>query len=500
MISILTKSTLRLSLLMGIIMLPIKSILWGQTQAEPKWTLTEIIQLGLDNSLQTKQAVYNYQDAQWSFHQSQSLFKPWVDLEGNLPNYTRTVQEIVQPDGSLEFQSIQYNNSAMGMSLSQEIVATGGRLFINSDLQRFDNFASEKRNYNGLPIRIGLEQPLFQFNALKWTKKMAPIQRDHASKEYLTQLEIFSTDIVAEYFKALNIQLDYQIAKLNQENNDTLYQIALERFNLGKISQNDLLQLQRESIQAKKEFTSTQVELSNARERLAAFLGTWLPLEGTFNLPERPILTDIDYNLAIEKARTNRPEKLYYLLKQMEADRDLELAKKSNSFQANVLASAGLIRSANNLSEIYSDPQNEQALSLQLRIPITHWGYNKASIKRQEIQRQYTENEIVQLDRNFQLEVTLVCRTLEKSVAELEYASQLNDIAQERYTISKNRYLYGDISITDLTLALREKDSALREYVRALQSAWLNYYKLRALTLYDFIKNQDIDHLIPNYN
>jgi outer membrane protein TolC len=473
-------------------------ILAGQSDTSSVWSLRQIIDLGLENALNPKAAAFRYIAAQYDYQQTQSLFRPWMNIDGNLPNYTRTVQEIIQPDGSIEFQPIQYNNSALGLSISQEFAATGGRLFLDSDIQRFDNFASDKTNYNGLPVRIGYEQPLFQFNPLKWSKQLAPLRQTLAINQYLANLEEFSVDIVREYFKLISVQLNYEISQVNLENNDTLYRIALERYELGKISQNDLLQLKRESIQAKKELNAATVDLINAREKLTSFIGTASRLDGRFRLPERPDLKTIDYQLAVEKARSNRPEKMSYLLQEMESKMELDRAKKSNAFQANIIASAGLVRSASTFSEIYRDPQNEQALSLRFRVPILNWGYNRASIKKQEAFLEYTREEITQLDRDFQLSVVLLCRNLENSVVELQLASELNDIARERYTISKNRYLFGDISITDLTLSLREKDAAQREYVRALETAWLDYYSLRALTLYDFITNQDIKYSFPN--
>ncbi|MCB0685864.1 MAG: TolC family protein [Saprospiraceae bacterium] len=471
----------------------------GQPASPVQWTLEEIIDLGLDHGLDMLEANYIHEDAQWSYQQSMSLFKPWITLDGNLPNYTRTVQEIVQPDGSLEFQPIQYNNSAVGLSASQVISSTGGRIFFNSDLQRFDNFATQKKNYNGLPFRFGFEQPLLQFNPLKWTRKLAPLRRNQADKAYLYSIEEFSTRIVQQFFNMVAKQMDLDIATSNQQNNDTLYQIALERHALGKISQNDLLQLKRESIQAKKDLISAEVALDNARDQLSAFLGLSNRLEGMFISPDLPLIAHINYSLAITKAMANHPEKYYYQLKELESQRDLDRAKKMK-FGASIQASAGLVRSSPDLTEIYRDPQNEQALSLKLTIPISTGGFNVAEIKKQEALNKFANEEIHQFEKDFQVEVILLCRSLENSVQELNYTHELNLIAQERYTISKNRYLYGDISITDLTLSIREKDLAQREYLQALQSAWINYYKLRAITLFDFLNNKDIDHFLPHFN
>ncbi|WP_460503644.1 TolC family protein, partial [Hymenobacter agri] len=61
-----------------------------------------------------------------------------------------------------------------------------------------------------------------------------------------------------------------------------------------------------------------------------------------------------------------------------------------------------------------------------------------------------------------------------------------DSLAQRRYDIARATYLLGRISLTDLTLASVAKDGARRGYVFALRAGWVAYYRLRALTLFDF--------------
>ena len=68
-------------------------------------------------------------------------------------------------------------------------------------------------------------------------------------------------------------------------------------------------------------------------------------------------------------------------------------------------------------------------------------------------------------------------------------SQKADEIADKRYDIAKNRYLIGKISITDLNLALRDKDEAKGAYIASLRSFWQAYYNLRYLTLYDFEEN-----------
>ena len=75
---------------------------------------------------------------------------------------------------------------------------------------------------------------------------------------------------------------------------------------------------------------------------------------------------------------------------------------------------------------------------------------------------------------------------------EVRLQKDISETAAERFDIARQRYILGDISITDLTIAQREKDQALIAYISSLRSYWTDYYQLRVLTGYDFINNDAI--------
>jgi len=50
----------------------------------------------------------------------------------------------------------------------------------------------------------------------------------------------------------------------------------------------------------------------------------------------------------------------------------------------------------------------------------------------------------------------------------------------------------GKIDISDLYVAQSENDAALLAYVQALRGAWLAHYRLRRLTLYDYVTGRPL--------
>ena len=65
-------------------------------------------------------------------------------------------------------------------------------------------------------------------------------------------------------------------------------------------------------------------------------------------------------------------------------------------------------------------------------------------------------------------------------------------VAQQRYDITKDRFLNGGITVTDLNTAQKELDDASGQYISQLSTLWGAYFELRKLSLYDFIHKKDI--------
>ncbi len=77
---------------------------------------------------------------------------------------------------------------------------------------------------------------------------------------------------------------------------------------------------------------------------------------------------------------------------------------------------------------------------------------------------------------------------------QVKLSASADSIASEKYEIARQRYVLGNLSITDLSIAFAEKDQAKRDYVLALRDFWGAYYELRYLSLYDFEKNKKISY------
>jgi outer membrane protein TolC len=99
---------------------------------------------------------------------------------------------------------------------------------------------------------------------------------------------------------------------------------------------------------------------------------------------------------------------------------------------------------------------------------------------------------VAQEEINFDQQVSTLVRQFVVLRQRLGVSKKADEIGERKYDISKNRYLIGKISITDLNLALQDKDRAKSDYIAALRDFWTAYYQIRMLTLYDFEEERSL--------
>ena len=465
--------------------------------AQDTWSFEEVLQKAEDQSIFRHQAVADNKIAQtrWNFYKTN--LNPGVTLDLLAPNFIKTSREIVQPDGSIVFQSVSQNNSSLSLGIQQRLKSTGGTIFLQSQLQRFDDFSLDAKQYNGIPFRIGVAQPIFGFNELKWADQIEPLFLTEAERKYIIDMEDIHLRATIAFFDVLMAQLNEKIAATNTEVNEKLLEIANERFDLGKASKNDLLQLELEYKSAVKDLSKAKFQVDFTKGALQTFLGGD-KTENMSVLTPNPRENDIsmDITKALEEAKENRPEVIAFQRQKVEADRDIKQAQREFGVRADLFASFGLARGSSQLGDIYSDPISEQQVQLGVSIPILDWGRRKAAVGQAKAQKELIEQQIAQDNLDFENDIIQSVNNWDQLQREVKIQEEIQKVSLERFEISRQRYILGDISITDLTIAQREKDQAQRDYVNTLREYWITYYQIRKLTGYDFEFNRNISYTI----
>ena len=458
-------------------------------------TMAKVLKEVMNKSFAAKTAGTQQAIASSRFDFYKSQLRPNVGLNANLPSYSKTSSPILQPDGTISFRSIRQANSAVSLFASQVLTATGGTVFANSDLRRFDDFSLKSNGYNGIPLRLGIIQPLFGYNPWKFEKEIQPLLIAESEKNYNIQIEQALGDATNLYFDILIAKQNLDIAVTNQEVNEKLLLIIEERLVLGKVSRDEKLQLEIELNTAKLSVSQATFEFQQAKSFLNTFLGEGnLSEEKIYSIPEASKVGQINIEGLLSAYKQNRPELIAYQRASLESSQDLAIAKNNFGWQAEIQASIGLARGSEQLSEIYTNPFDEQQFNVSVQIPLLDWGRKEAAmeqvnLRQLDVENAYTQR-MLELENNIRQQALLFSRLQQ----ELDLLKDIMDKAEERFTISNNRYILGNIDITNLTLAQREKDQAKRNYINALKSYWTIYYNLRSLSGYDILSNENINY------
>ncbi|HDP74491.1 MAG TPA: TolC family protein [Bacteroidales bacterium] len=456
-------------------------------------TYNEVLQLAKDQSPQAILAKHRFRAAYWQYRTYVAELRPNLTLTGTIPQFSRSLIRYQNPDGSYTYIEENSNTTSLGLSLSQNIGLTGGQIFARSNLERTDLLGTNKTtSYMSVPVSIGFSQPLFAMNQLKWSKRIEPLKYEEAKRAFIQSMETISMEATRLFFDLAMAQQNFETAKLNYSNTDTLYKIAQGRYNIGTIAENELLQMELSFLNAGTALSEAEVDLQLKKIRLKSYLGLNDNYDLEIVLPDSIPSFDLEFDSVLALAKENNPQILSYQRQLLEADRDVAQARAERGLNANLFATFGLTQRATDLKDVYVDPQDQQTVRVGITVPILDWGLGRGKVKMAQSNREVVRTTVDQALTDFEQDVFLKVMQFNRQDDQVQIAQKADLVSQNRYEVTKQRFLIGKIDVLTLNVAQTERDQAKQKYINTLSSFWQYYYQMRRLTLYDFEKNQPI--------
>ena len=446
--------------------------------------LNRTIALANDSSLESFRTQNMYLSGYWEYRTYKANRLPSLTLALTPAQYNRDITKRYDSGQDLDVYRTQQSYYAYGgLSVRQNLDLTGGTFYLESNLAYMRNFGDNSATQlTSVPIRIGYSQSLVGYNPFKWERKIEPLKYERVKKEFLYNVEKVSETATSYFFSLAMAQAEYNLAKENLASTDTLYRIGQQRHRIAAISQADLLTLKLDRVNAQNKAS----DLKRAMFSLASFLNLDKNTQIELELPSRPGMLEIPIDEALRWGRSNNPQLLELKQNVLEAERNVDKTKKESRFNASVNASIGFNQVADNFGDVYHKPMQQDLVAVSVSIPLLDWGvrkgkYNmarnnlnvvKISARQDEIS---IEEEVIMTVSDFNIQQQLI--------ASAEEALDLSILA---YNETKQRFIIGKADINSLTLSLNRQQQAQRNFISALQNYWLNYYKIRRLTLFDF--------------
>ena len=457
----------------------------GNALAQQAYSLEDVIQLAKNQSPFAKQAETRKENRYWQYRFYKTNYNPQLRLNGNFPDYNKDYFQNRLDDGTIKYQQREQTNATLNLGLEQPIFFTGGTVSVNTGLNRYDDYFYDIKQFSGTVVNVRLDQPILGFNDLRWDRKTEPLRYEESKRSFVEEMESISQQAATRFFTVLDAQINLQLAEYNLANNDTIYKIEQGRYNIGTTTKDKLLQAELQLLQSRQQVTAARINLQNSKLNMRSYIGLKEFDEFKLVLPESIPVLRLSAERALDYARQNRADYIAFERRKIEADREVAQAR-GQRYQINLVASYGLNNSGDQMSALYDDPLSQQRINLGFNFPVLDWGRNRARMRTAIANQKLNDYVIAQDEVIFEQEILTQVAQFEVLLSQIEITKKSDEIAQERYMVSQNRYLIGKIDITNLNLALKDKDEAKRAYVDALRAFWTAYYGLRRLTLYDF--------------
>jgi outer membrane protein len=486
---------MRTSIKSGIIRLVISlSIFLAGTWAlaQSGLTVEQAITIAEANSPTMKQTRLSLIRSQENLNAQNAALKSNFSLTLNPIGYnqTRDFNELIS-----DWNSVKTTESYGLFTISQPIVWTDARVSITNrfgyrnSYSEYSNTTTKGFTNN---LSISLDQPLFTYNRVKLQLKELQLALENAQLNYAIQLLNIEKEVTQAFYYVYQQQQSLNIAGQAYENMKKSYDVSRNKVDAGLSAREEVFQAELNLASAKSDFENAQVSFENAKDDFKLLIGMSL-FDDIIVLPNIAVDTvNVDIAFAIDAGLANRMELRQRQINIEISEFDLIQTKSINEFRGSLALSFGLFGDNENLSNVYANPTNNQAVALSLTIPLWDWGERKSRIKATEASIESNQISLDDEKNNIVINIRKVYRNLLNLLNQIEIAKKNVVNAQLTYDLNLERYKNGDLTGMDLNIFQNQLSQKQLTYTNSLISYKIELLNLKIQTLYDFEKKQSV--------
>lgn len=457
-------------------------------------SLGEAVSLAREHSVDAAVAANSLRTSYWEYRTYRADLLPSVTLSASLPSYSKRYNQYQNSDGSYTFVHDDNLKLSGALTVEQRIWLTGGTLSVTSSLDFVRQLGEGASNsFMALPVALRLSQPLFAVNDVKWSRRIEPVRYREARAQYLVDTEQVAMQAVSYYFELLSARAALESARQNVDNAERLYEAAKAKRAMGKISENDVLQIELNLLNSRSELTTGESAVRAAMFGLRSYIGIEDADELVPVMPDTVAVPEIVYADALARATANNPLALNMQRRQLEADYDVAKARGARR-EVNLFAQIGYTGADNAIGGAYSNLRANQVVEVGVSLPLLDWGKRKGQVEVARSRSELTRERLRKERNDFDQNLFVLVERLNNQREQLRIAIRADRIATRRYDSSVETFLIGKISALDLNDAQTNKDTARAKLINEAFYLWYYYYQLRSLTLYDYVTGHDISN------
>lgn len=459
-------------------------------------TLEEAIDLASRQSLDAFKQQNMYLASYWEYKYYRSDKLPQFSVGSSPLSYNNSIrQDYIPQDQSWSFSQQKNITSSASLKMTQNVGLTGGSFSASSDIGMVKNFLGDKSTmYSSNMIGVGYRQRLNGYNSLRWKSKIEPLKFETAKKQFIQSKEDIAVKTTNKFFVLVDAQIEINISKTNLANADTLYQIGKGRYQVGTLTQDELLNFELNLMNARISLTRANQGLMRARSDLNIFLGLEKDAVIDCVLPKSVSSSfQINVDEAIQKSMANNPDILSQERQLLEQDSNVKLVRAQNGLSADINATAGLNQKSLVFADAYQNPNQFQNIALVgVSVPIVDWGKRKGQLQMAKSNREVVINTVKQARIDFEQSVLMNVLEFNLQSEQVLNSAKSDTIAQMGFDVTMRRFKIGKLDVVRLNNARTDLENAKRAYINSLRKYWVSYYTIRQLALFDFERKTDL--------
>jgi len=455
-------------------------------------TLTQALGIAESNSPSMKKTRLNLIRSQENLNAQNAALKSQFSLTVNPIGYSqnRSFNELIS-----KWNSMKTTESYGLFTVSQPIVFTDARVSLVNRFGYRDSYSeytnSTTKGFSN-DLSLNFDQPLFTYNRTKLQLKELELALENSKISYAIQLLSLEKSVTQAFYYVYQQQQSLDISQQAFTNMQQSYDIIKNKVDAGISAREEMFQAELNLATAKSDFENKQVELENAKDQFKILIGMNL-YDDIIVLPDISVDTvNVDISFAIDQGLANRMELRQRKIDLESSQFDLIQTKALNEFKGSLGLSIGLFGDNEKFGNVYSNPTDNEEVSLSLTIPLWDWGERKSRIKATEATIESANISFEEERNNIILGIRQVYRNLINLRNQINIARQNVSNAQLTYDLNLERYRNGDLTGMDLNLFQEQLSQKQLSYTNSLISYKLELLNLKIQTLYDFEVKQQV--------
>jgi len=445
----------------------------------------------------------NFENSLLQFENYKKGLLPSVSINMSPINFNRSIVQLQQAsDGQYNYVEDYSSSSNVGLSIQQKIPFTGGTISANSSLNYLNELSQNRNSFSSTPFSFSYSQQLIGGGKTMRMEKTIEYKRNEESiRNYCKSVSGIQQSALNLFIGTFLASLEKTLYSSNKLATDSLLRMAKVRYENRRITESEFKQVELQAANNEYMEENAAKNYEDALRGLVTYLGLNITnfRNVTIETPEFTLPVRINPEEVRRYIYKNNPSLLSREIRRLEAEKNIYSSELQNRFNANINLSYGMNQYGRDLIAVYSHPSRQQSVSISFSIPFSLWGVSRNTAR---IAQNNHRSSIISIEKEideFENEINITVNNYNHNVNLWLIAERSYRLAQEQYKLTVYEFGMGRASAYELITSQQEQSAAMQKYYAAVRDAYLSYYKLREMSLYDFeTQSELIDLFLKN--